>query len=223
MFPTPAQLRLLRKGHFIGAIMKTTIFSKAIPSVLFIAGAIDKATFSGVEIFRAMKQYAHGDVVPVLDTLSILTHGKFEPQRNKNGAVNLRANVTPFTLGAKSNFKKLGAVLALLDLTENDACEENGMLFCELAKQYSAELKQAYEATKTAKTSAVPSLPTTVTESNPIDGTISNTVEIDVITAFDATLQAIQAGLLDASQLTQLRMLLAELPTIEASHLAVTH
>lgn len=203
--------------------MKATIFSKAIPSVLFIAGAIDRATFSGVEIFKAMKQYAHGDVVPVLDTVSILTNGKFQPKRNKEGAKDLRANVTPLTVGAKSNFKKLGAVLALLDLTENEACEENGMLFCELAKQYSSELKASYEAAKPAKTTAVSSLSDTVTESNPIDGTISNTVEIDVVTAFEATVQAIQSGLLDDSQLTQLRLILAELPTIEASHLPLTH
>lgn len=208
--------------------MKATIFSKAIPSILFIAGAIDKATFSAVEVYKAVKQYQHGDVVPVLDTLSILTNGKFEPSRNKAGAQNLRANVTPFTVGAKSNFKKLGACLALLDLIEQDATEENGFLFCELAKQYAAELKQAYEVTKPKKATdtkvATVSENTTVAtmENNPID--VSNdTTSFDVDLALAATIKAIQAGLLDATQLTELRLVLAELPTIEANQLAITH
>lgn len=206
----------------------TTVFSKAIPSILLIAGAIDKATFSAIEVYKAVKQYQHGDVVPILDTLSILTNGKFEPARNKTGAQNLRANVTPFTIGAKSNFKKLGACLALLDLIDQDATEENGFLFCELAKQHAAELKAAYEATKTKKatdtkdTTVSESATVAVMENNPIDGS-NETTSFDVDLALAATIKAIQAGLLDANQLTELRLVLAELPTIEADQLALTH
>lgn len=204
-----------------------TIFSKAIPSVLFIAGAIDKGTFSAVEVFKAIKQYQHGDVVPVLDTLSILTNGKFAPLRNKQGAKNLRENVTPHTQNAKSKFKQLGACLALLDLIDQDASEENGYMFAELCKQYSTELKTAYEATKqpkAAKTATVE--PVTAMESTPVDDTSSDTTggtDISVNMAYAATVKAIQAGLLDAAQLTELRMVLAELPAIEASQLSLTH
>lgn len=206
----------------------TTIFTKAIPSVLFIAGAIDKGTFSAIEVFKAIKQYQHGDVVPVLDTLSILTNGKFAPLRNKQGAKNLRENVTPHTQGAKSKFKQLGACLALLDLIDQDASEENGYMFAELCKQYSTELKSAYEATKqpkAAKAATTTATASPVMESNPIDGTSSEESDttISVNMAFAATIKAIQAGLLDVSQLTELRMVLAELPTIEASQLAITH
>lgn len=204
--------------------MKATIFSKAIPSILLIAGAIDKATFSAIEVYKAVKQYQHGDVVPILDTLSILTNGKFEPARNKAGALNLRANVTPFTVGAKSNFKKLGACLALLDLIDQDATEENGFLFCELAKQHAADLKSAYEATKPKK--ATVEKDTTVTEKATVsneENPIEQEQALDVDLALAATIKAIQSGLLDATQLTELRLVLAELPTIEENQLAITH
>ena len=112
----------------------STIFTKAIPSILLIAGAIDKATFSACEVSRAIKQYQHGDVVPVLDTMSILTNGRFSPARNKQGAINLRSTVTPFTAGQKSNHKRLAACLALLDLIDQEATEENGVMFGELVK-----------------------------------------------------------------------------------------
>lgn len=202
----------------------TTVFSKAIPSILFIAGALDKATFSAVEVFKAVKQYQHGDVVPVLDTLSILTNGKFEPARNKAGAQNLRANVTPFTVGAKSNFKKLGAALALLDLIDQDASEENGFLFVELAKQHATELKTTYETTKPKK--ATVEKDTTVAEKATVANAENNQEQeqaFDVDLALAATIKAIQAGLLDAAQLTELRLVLAELPTTEANQLALNH
>lgn len=197
----------------------TTVFTKAIPSILLIAGAIDKATFSAVEVFKAVKQYQHGDVVPVLDTLSILTNGKFAPQRNKNGAINLRANVTPYTQGAKSNFKRLGACLALLDLIDQEASEENGVMFSELVKQYTVELKTAHEATKTPK--VIKDTTEAATVSN-------NTTEVDTMSlpvdiALAATIRAIQAGLLDAAQLVELRMTLAELPSITAQDIAAIH
>ena len=203
----------------------TTVFTKAIPSILLIAGAIDKATFSAIEVFKSVKQYQHGDVVPVLDTLSILTNGKFAPQRNKNGAINLRANVTPYTQGAKSNFKRLAACLALLDLIDQEASEENGVMFSELVKQYTVELKTSYEATKAPK--AVKD--TTVADIATTESSVSSntteqeTMSLPVDVALAATIRAIQAGLLDASQLVELRMCLAELPSITAQDLAAIH
>lgn len=201
----------------------TTVFTKAIPSILLIAGAIDKATFSAVEVFKAIKQYQHGDVVPVLDTMSILTNGKFAPQRNKNGAQNLRANVTPYTAGAKSNFKRLAACLALLDLIDQEASEENGVMFSELVKQYTVELKTTYEATKAPKIVKDTTVISDTTEAATVDTTESDTMSLPVDVALAATIRAIQAGLLDASQLVELRMTLAELPSITAQDLALHH
>lgn len=198
----------------------TTVFTKAIPSILLIAGAIDKATFSAVEVFKAIKQYQHGDVVPVLDTLSILTNGKFTPLRNKQGAINLRNNVTPYTQGAKSNFKRLAACLALLDLIDQEASEENGVMFSELVKQYTVELKTTYEAAKAPKVIKDTTVASDTTETTTTE---PDTMSLPVDVAFAATIRAIQAGLLDASQLVELRMCLAELPSITAQDLALHH
>lgn len=203
----------------------TTVFTKAIPSILLIAGAIDKATFSAIEVFKAVKQYQHGDVVPVLDTMSILTSGKFTPQRNKNGAQNLRANVTPFTIGAKSNFKRLAACLALLDLIDQEASEENGVMFSELVKQYTVELKTSYEATRTPKVVKDTTVADIATTESSVSSntTEQETMSLPVDVALAATIRAIQAGLLDASQLVELRMCLAELPSITEQDIAAIH
>lgn len=124
---------------------------KPINTILYLSGAITKGAFSANEIASAVKQFQNGDVIPVIDTLTVLLNGKYAPNRNKSAIATVQADVAKLTTGIKSNFKKSGFALALIDIIKEDASIESGALFCEYAKTYSDELKAAYEATKPAK------------------------------------------------------------------------
>jgi hypothetical protein len=194
---------------------KSPVFAKAIPSILLLAGNINKATFAAAEVVAALKQYKNGDVVSVLDTLSMLTDGKFAPARNKSGTVGMREAIAAIVTPAKTRFKQHGYALALLDITEQDATEEVAASFVELATIYSAELKATYEASKPVKAPASALTPAPMADADTTDSAETGTdstaqdITIDVDTAVDATVQAIRAGMLTLEQVEMLRIALA--------------
>ncbi len=194
--------------------MTTVTFPKAIPSILFAAGALSKGSFVAVEVQQAIKNYQNGNVVAILDTLSILTSGKFEPARNKSGTINMTTQVQDIVKGSKTAFRRHGFALALLDILAEEATEETGASYIELAKVHADELKAAYDATKPVKQAksvltpaslpAAPAPAPATTDS--ADVVIVEDITIDTLVS--TMLDAIKAGALSDSQITDIRLAL---------------
>ena len=209
---------------------KSPAFPKAIPSILFAAGALNKGAFVAVEVMQAIKNYQNGNVVAILDTLSILTNGKFEPQRNKAGTINMVAQVQDIAKASKTAFRKLGFALALLDIVGEDATEETGASYVELAKVYSDELKSAYEATKPAKQAKSVLTPATVSTDQPAENAVQAdmveivTEDVTIDTLVAAMLDAIKAGALSDDQVADIRLALFTTGVTEVTEqTATTH
>ena len=147
---------------------------KPINSILLLSNTMTKSQFADVELNAILKQYQHGDVVPVLDTLTVLTKEKFSPKRNKTGAVDLLSNIKKITAGAKCRFKQYGFAIALCEILEAGV-ENTGASFCELAKIANDELRTAHESTKPDKPAKLP--PAVIDTAEPVEPVRTSDIE----------------------------------------------
>lgn len=190
--------------------MSTRIHSKAIVSVLFLAGFASKSDLAGASVAQAVKNYKNGNVVAVLDTVSVLTKDTVNFPRNKASAENLTEKMRAASVGIKSNFKGFGFAIALCQLAEQGADETGCALLAELAKAEASELQKAYQASKPVKVAKATNADTTIDAA--IDAAIATNADADTSVSSDAAFQqvlsALQAGLLTSNQVECLRIAL---------------
>lgn len=190
------------------------VFSRAIPAVLYLAGFASKSDFAGLELAKAVKNFSNGNVVPVLETIAVLTKEQLVLPLNKTGAADLLGKVQRASVGIKSNFKGWGYALALAQLATEQADEGACALISKLAEAEADALKLAYQASKPVKPAKVPAVVGVVeetTEPAPATEPAQETTVIELSTSeiVNLTLDALRAGELSASEIEALRIALS--------------